>query len=167
MIVTLAGQSQWLSHVHLDQRPLWCWFSALTNTWAQQIDLFTPKWLQSLVGALHWLCRGHGFKSCWRHLKFFRCKYTIITVIVKQVWGSFLKFMSQPHCANISLTHHSFDGNTWAQQIDLFKSEWLHGSVGQSTSLVLQRSWLWIPLKTPEIFYMYAEVCPARVRIIS
>ena len=37
---------------------------------------------------------------------------------------------------NISFTHYSFHGNTLAQQIDLFTSEWLHNSVGKATALV-------------------------------
>ena len=41
----------------------------------------------------------------------------------------------EEHFANISFTHHSFHGNTLAQEIDLVTCEWLRSSVGQSTTL--------------------------------
>ena len=83
---------------------------------------------------------------------------------------SFLKVISQPHCTNIFFTH-SFHGNTWARQIDLLTSEWLHSSVGKSTAPALQRSWLWNLLKAPVIFQVHIWDnhwdCPASVTIIS
>ena len=60
--------------------------------------------IAQLVRAPHRHCRGHGFESCWRHLKFFRCTYGTIAEIVQQVWGSFLQLISQPHFPNISFT---------------------------------------------------------------
>ena len=45
--------------------------------------------------------RGHGFKSRWRHLKFFRCTYEALAYIVKYVRGSFLQFISKVHFTNI------------------------------------------------------------------
>jgi len=59
------------------------------------------SFIVQLVKVLHRYCRSHGFESCWRHLKFFRCTCEAIAEIVQQVWGSFLKFMSQPHYTNI------------------------------------------------------------------
>ena len=41
----------------------------------------------------------------------------------------------------ISFTQHSFHGNTWAQQIDLLASEWLHNSDGESSAPASHRSW--------------------------
>ena len=49
--------------------------------------------------------------------------------------------------------------------------EWLHSSVGKRTAPASPRSWVRIPLKTPEIFHMHRwDNCwdfPASVRIIS
>ena len=73
--------------------------------------------------------RNYGWKKClWsvvesrrRHLNFFRCSYETITEIIHQVWGSFLKFISQPNFTNISSTHQ---GNRLGQQIDPLTYEW-------------------------------------------
>ena len=75
------------------------------------------------------------------------------------------------HFTSISFTNHSFHRNTIAQQIDLLTSEWLHSSIGKSTALPLQRSWVQIPWKISENFQVHTwDNCwyyPASVRIIS
>ena len=53
----------------------------------------------------------------------------------------------------ISVTHHYFYRNTGAQQIDPLTSEWLRNSVAKGIALALNRSWVRIPLKTPENFF--------------
>lgn len=61
----------------------------VTQTWAGQfVGLMCSAWRE-------W-SRGLGFESHWRHLKFLRCTYGTITKTAQQVWGSFLKFISQP-----------------------------------------------------------------------
>ena len=52
-----------------------------------------------------------------------------IAEIVQQVRGPFLQLiLNHTSFFLVSLPHHSFHGNTWAQQIDLITSEWLHNS---------------------------------------
>ena len=71
----------------------------------------------------------------------------------------------------ISFTQHSFHGNTWAKQIDLLASEWLHDSDGESSAPASYRSWDRISWKRAEILQVHIwdsrRDCPASVRIIS
>ena len=82
--------------------------------------------------------------------------------------GRFVGFMccmSCPARVRINLS------NTWAQQFDLMRSEWLHSWVGKSNELVLPRSWVWIVFKTLDHFQVQiwhnCLNCPASAKVIS
>ena len=62
-----------------------------------------------------------------------------------------------------------FTGKTWAQQIDLLSTVWLHSSIGESTAPASQRSWVRIPLSHLNFSGSWDNClnCPASARIIS
>ena len=59
--------------------------------------------------------------------------------------------------------------SSWAQQIDLLSTVWLHSSVGESTAPASQRSWVRIPLSHLNFSGSWDNClnCPASARIIS
>ena len=82
-----------------------------------------------------------------------------------KIWSSHLLDTSY----NTSFIPHSFHGKTWAQQIDLLSTVWLHSSVGYSTAPASQRSWVRIPLSHLNFSGSWDNClnCPASARIIS
>lgn len=60
---------------------------------------------------------------------------------------------------NVSFTHHSYHGRTWAHEIDRFAFEWLHSSVGDRTAPALYRLWVQILLKPSGIFLVHIWDC--------
>ena len=97
MILTLAGQSQQLSYTCTWKISFLSVIIPFMET--NEPDKLTcshlSDFIAQLVRALHWHRRGHGFKSCWRHLKFFWCTW---------IMRKFLRLFSK--CED-----HFFDNN--------------------------------------------------------
>ena len=110
MILPLAGQSQWLSHVCTWEISGVCNGIRIHDLCDASLILLptvlykaTQMRAGQFVGLMCSPERNNASEHV--HLKFLRCTHETIAENVQQVWESFLQVIFQPHFTNISFTH--------------------------------------------------------------
>ena len=151
MILALAGQFKQLSHEPEKFR----WLNGIrTHDLCDAGAVLKPTEL--------WSHTVESRSICWAHV--FPWKECSMKEVLYEV-----RCLKSTEDMILALAGQFFHGKTWAQQIDLLSTVWLHSSVGLSTAPASQRSWVRIPLSHLNFSGSWDNClnCPASARIIS